>query len=51
VLKLGGYGVHIPYHTTWQHEQTDHLPENHNFAQIQGLGKLPEFLKKYEISN
>lgn len=20
VLNLGGYGIHIPYHTTWQHE-------------------------------
>ncbi|MCL6619309.1 MAG: HAD family hydrolase [Thermomonas hydrothermalis] len=20
VLALGGYGVHVPYHTTWQHE-------------------------------
>jgi len=51
VLKLGGYGVHIPFHTTWQHEQTDHLPENPNFAQIQGFDKLPEFLKNYEIGN
>ncbi|MHC1774591.1 MAG: HAD family hydrolase [Lentimicrobium sp.] len=51
VLNIGGYGVHIPYHTTWQHENTDHLPENPNFAQIQELSKLPELLTKYEISN
>ena len=23
VLNIGGYGVYIPFHTTWQHEQTD----------------------------
>lgn len=49
VLNLGGYGVHIPYHTTWQHEHTDHLPENQNFSQIVGINQLPELLKKYEI--
>jgi putative hydrolase of the HAD superfamily len=51
VLNLGGYGIHVPYHTTWQHEQTDRLPENPNFAQIQELSKLPEFLTKHEIGN
>jgi putative hydrolase of the HAD superfamily len=51
VLNLGGYGVHVPYHTTWQHENTNHLPESPNFAQIQELSKLPELLLKYEIGN
>lgn len=49
VLNLGGLGVHVPYHTTWQHEQTDHLPENPNFAQIPELSKLPGLLNNYEI--
>ncbi|NTW26266.1 MAG: HAD family hydrolase [Lentimicrobium sp.] len=49
VLNLGGFGVHVPYHTTWQHEQTDHFPENPNFAQIPELSKLPGHLKNYEI--
>jgi putative hydrolase of the HAD superfamily len=51
VLNLGGYGVYVPYHTTWQHENTNHLPESPNFVQIQELSKLPELLAKYEISN
>lgn len=51
VLNLGGYGVHVPYHTTWQHEHAEHLPENPNFAQIQALSKLPELLKNYEINH
>ncbi len=24
VLELGGYGVHVPFHTTWIHEQVEH---------------------------
>lgn len=23
VLELGGYAMHVPYHTTWQHEKAD----------------------------
>ena len=23
VLQIGGYGAYIPFHTTWQHEQTE----------------------------
>lgn len=23
ILKLGGYGVHVPYHTTWVYEKVD----------------------------
>lgn len=48
VLKIGGYGVHVPFHTTWQHEHSAHLPENPNFAQIQDISKLPELLNNYE---
>jgi len=51
VLNLGGYGVHVPYHTTWQHEHIDHLPENPNFAQITELSMLPDLLKNYEIQH
>jgi putative hydrolase of the HAD superfamily len=24
VLELGGYGIHVPFHTTWVHEQVEH---------------------------
>jgi len=24
VLEMGGYGIHVPFHTTWLHEQIDH---------------------------
>lgn len=51
VLNLGGFGIHVPYHTTWQHEITDHLPDNLNFTQITKLSELPDILCNYEISH
>ncbi|MBC7688570.1 MAG: HAD family hydrolase [Aquabacterium sp.] len=31
VLAIGGHAVHIPYHTTWAHEQVEHHVEHANF--------------------
>lgn len=40
VLAIGGYGVHIPYHTTWAHEVIPHEIEHHNFLKINHLGDI-----------
>tara|TARA_R110000868_G_scaffold68878_6_gene203483 strand:- start:1282 stop:1971 length:690 start_codon:yes stop_codon:yes gene_type:complete len=32
VLAIGGYAVHIPFHTTWEHEKIDHKVEHTNFS-------------------
>ena len=42
VLNLGGYGVYIPFHTTWQHEQTDeydhpNLFRADNFRELESI--------------
>ena len=42
VLQIGGYGAYIPFHTTWQHEQTeefDHprLSRLQNFEDLCGI--------------
>jgi putative hydrolase of the HAD superfamily len=40
VINLGGYGVHIPYHTTWSLEQIDHTIESdhfYNFEHASGI--------------
>ncbi|MDI9858482.1 HAD family hydrolase [Flectobacillus roseus] len=34
VLKLGGIGVHVPYHTTWAHETVEHKVEHANFYEF-----------------
>jgi putative hydrolase of the HAD superfamily len=31
VIKIGGHGIHIPYHTTWAHEIVDTNFEHANF--------------------
>lgn len=43
VLALGAYAIHIPYHTTWVHENVEnHAKDNLQFAEISSiLGILP----------
>ncbi len=44
VLAIGGHGVHIPYHTTWEHEQVEHHVEHANFRQVQTITEILPFL-------
>jgi len=46
VLEIGGYAVHIPFHTTWEHEKISHTIEHHNFKTIDKISDvLPLLLK------
>ena len=45
VLALGGYGIHVPFHTTWAHEQIEHTVVNEKFKQIEHIQELLPFLK------
>ena len=40
VLAIGGHAVHIPYHTTWAHEQIDHAVEHVNFRELASVRDL-----------
>ncbi len=40
VLELGGWGVHVPYHTTWAHELVDVEIENEQFKQVEKLDEV-----------
>ena len=40
VLNIGGYGIHVPYHTTWQHEETSKLDKQNNFLEIEHVNEL-----------
>jgi putative hydrolase of the HAD superfamily len=42
VLGIGGYAVHIPFHTTWEHEKIDHKVDHPNFRT---LGKISDVLE------
>lgn len=45
VLDLGGAGVHIPYHLTWQHEHIEEAPQNQaRFRRVERIGELPPLL-------
>jgi len=44
VLNVGGYAVHVPYHTTWIHEQIDHTIENDNFRSVENIREILKFL-------
>ncbi|MBC7890408.1 MAG: HAD family hydrolase [Ferruginibacter sp.] len=46
VLSIGGHAVHIPYHTTWAHEQVEHHVEHANFRHVDNIMEiLPPLLK------
>lgn len=40
VLNIGGSGIHVPYHTTWQHEKTAKLEEHNNFREIKHISEI-----------
>jgi putative hydrolase of the HAD superfamily len=47
VLNAGGHAIHIPFHTTWEHEQVAHHVEHNNFREIKKvLDLLPILLPK-----
>jgi len=43
VIELGGYAIHVPYHTTWAHEKMEDidLPED-RFLEIDSLLNIPK---------
>lgn len=46
-LKLGAWGVYIPYHTSWIHEKTDEDPGKwRQFLELESLSKLADIMGK-----
>lgn len=37
VLNIGGHAVHIPFHTTWEHEKINHKVEHPNFKALEKI--------------
>ena len=44
VLELGGYGGHIPYHTTWIHEQHQHHLKHDHFLELKSIASIVNYL-------
>ncbi len=46
VLELGGYGIHIPFHITWAHEQIEHKVIHDRFFTVENIGQAGELIRK-----
>jgi putative hydrolase of the HAD superfamily len=44
VLNLGAYAIHVPFHTTWIHEQIDHQVEHEKFREVDEISDVVKFL-------
>lgn len=44
VLAIGGYAVHIPFHTTWEHENISHKVKHPNFRTLEKISDVLEIL-------
>ena len=40
VLAIGGFAVHIPFHTTWEHEKINHTVNHQNFTSYQTITEI-----------
>jgi putative hydrolase of the HAD superfamily len=40
VLAIGGHAIHVPYHTTWAHEKTEHAVEHPNFRTMEVISDI-----------
>jgi putative hydrolase of the HAD superfamily len=47
VLELGGYGIHVPFHTTWVHEQVDHEVKHERFFTAEHLEEATAHIQSF----
>lgn len=40
VLNLGGFAIHVPYHTTWEYEKIDFKIEHKNFLALKNIENI-----------
>ncbi len=45
ILNIGGYGIHVPYHTTWEYEKIDFEIEHENFKSITSITEILPLLQ------
>ena len=51
VLKLGGWGVHVPYHLTWAHEnEAEDMAGHPRLRQVSSAAELPQALREVVAS-
>ncbi|WP_446051600.1 HAD family hydrolase [Zobellia laminariae] len=45
LVEIGAQAVHVPFHTTWQHEQVKINDEDYNYLKINTLSDILAYLK------
>ncbi|MGI9532244.1 HAD family hydrolase [Lutimonas sp.] len=46
VLELGGFAIHVPYHTTWEYEKVDIKINDPHFFEAETIEQVENFLTK-----
>ena len=46
IIQIGGHAVHIPYYSTWDHEQKHPYINPKNFKQLKHIGLLPGLIEE-----
>ena len=44
-LNLGAWAIHVPFHTTWAHEQVDEEPQSKRYFQVSQLHEILALIK------
>jgi putative hydrolase of the HAD superfamily len=44
-LNLGAWAIHVPYHTTWAHEEVDKDPDSNQFFRVIRLIEILDLIK------
>ena len=44
VLNIGGHAIHIPFHTTWEHEKISHKIEHPNFTTVETIKSILNYI-------
>ena len=45
VLEIGGSAIHIPFHTTWEHEKIHHKVVHDNFKTLENVTEVAKLFK------
>lgn len=43
-LELGSWGIYVPYHTTWAHEEVDQEPDSGRYFKIDRLRQVLDYI-------
>ncbi len=49
VLNIGGFGIHIPYHTNWQHDNVDKIEKHFNLIEVENITEIIKLFKDLNV--